>query len=116
MAKREIVFLLLPSALFVGIALLALGSSNEFSLSPKLERFHKQNIEEFMSKVKSGELQPTREKWMDLLRESEAVQQAVVDGHAKLMRILGYGVLAAVALQGYVIFRVRAVSKTPSPP
>lgn len=107
MTKRDFLFLLLPSAFFVLIAGLALSSSGALSFSPEIEQQRQQDFEKLVAKVQSGEVQPTKDKWIDLLRNSRKVELAVERGHVVLTRFLACGILIGVVLQAYMLFRVR---------
>src|ERR1051325_4795140 len=108
MTKKEIVFLLLPSAFLVLISGLAFSGANGFSFSPRIEQRRQQDFQKFIAKVESGALELTKEKSAKLLRDSRSVEEAMVAGHASASRILGRCILVGVVLQVYVVFRVRA--------
>jgi hypothetical protein len=107
-SKRDTVFLLLPSAFLLVIAALALSSANAFSFDRQIEQRHQQNFEEFVAKIQSGEVQPTKEKWIITLRDSKKIEADVEKAHATLSRILASGIFVGVLIQMYVIFRVKA--------
>jgi len=108
MTKQETLFLLVPRAFLVFVAWLAMSSLGAFSFSPRIEQRRQQQFEEFVAKVQSGEVHPTTNQWIKLLRSSKAVAEPIVAGHIRILRILSCGILVGVALQVYVIFRVRA--------
>ncbi len=108
MTKRDTLFLLLPSAFLILIAVLALSSARAFSFVPRIEQRRQQDFERFVAKIQSGEVQPTKEKWIDLLRGSREVAAEIEKGHAALARILTAGIFVGVLIQTYVIFRVKA--------
>jgi flagellar biosynthesis regulator FlaF len=119
MTKKDTLFLLLPSAFLILIAVLALSCAPAFSFVPRIEQRRRQNFERFVAMVQSGELQPTKEKWIELLRGSREVGAEVATdlekGNATLMRMLAAAILLGVLIQAYVIFRVKAgLRKTPS--
>ena len=108
MTKKEILFLLLPSAFLVFISGLAFSGANAFSFSPRIEQRRQQDFEKFMAKVESGVVELTKEKSVKLLRDSRNVEEAMVAGHTSTSRMLGAAILVGVILQVYVVFRVRA--------
>ena len=108
MTKKEILFLLLPSAFLVLISGLAFSGANAFSFSPRIEQRRQQDFEKFVAKVESGAVELTKEKSVKLLRDSRNVEEAMVAGHASASRIFGGAILISVILQVYVVFRVRA--------
>ena len=107
MTKRELFLLLLPSAFFVLIAALALSSTGALSFSPTIEQRREQNFEKFVAKIQSGELQPSKEKWIELLRDSRNVEVAMESGHIVLTRYLACSILVGVVFQACLLFRVR---------
>jgi hypothetical protein len=92
MTKRDTLFLLLPSALLILVAVRALSVAPAFSFVPRIEQRREQDFERFVAKVQSGEMQPTKEKWIELLRGSREVGAKVATelekGHAALTRTL----------------------------
>jgi len=108
MTKRDVIFLLLPGAFLLFIAVLALSSARAFSFSPRIEQRRQQDFERFVAKVQSGEVQPTKDKWIELLRGSRQVAAVMENGHALFAKLLAAGILAGVLIQTYVIFRVKA--------
>ncbi len=107
MTRRDFFFLLLPSAFLILIAGLALSSSGALSFSPEIEQRRQQDFEKVVAKIQSGEVQPTKDKWIDILRSSRNVEQAVERGHTVLLRFLACGILIGVVLQVCMLLRVR---------
>ena len=107
MTKRDFLLLFLPSAFFILIAGLALSSSGALSFSPAIEQRRQQNFEKFVAKIQSGEVQLTKEKCIDLLRDYKNLELAMAKGHVVLTRFLAGGILVGVVLQAYMLFRVR---------
>jgi hypothetical protein len=107
MTKRDFVVLLLPSAFFVLIAGLALSSSGALSFSSAIEQRRQQNFEKLIAKIQSGQVQLTKDKCVELLRDSKKLELAMAQGHLVLTRFLACGILVGVVLQAYMLFRVR---------
>jgi hypothetical protein len=110
-SKRDFFFLLLPSAFLILVACLALSSSGALSFSPEIERRRQQDFEKLVAKIQSGEVQPTKDKWIEMLRSSRNIELAVERGHVVLTRYLACGMLIGVVLQAYMLFRVRPGSR-----
>jgi hypothetical protein len=108
MTRKEILFLLLPSAFLVLISGLAFSGANAFSFSPRIEQRRQKDFEKFIASVESGAVELTKEKSVKLLRDSRNVEEAMVAGHASTSRTLGAAILVGVIVQVYVVFRVRA--------
>lgn len=87
---------------------LALSSSGALSFSPQIELRRGQDFEKLVAKIQSGEVQPTKDKWIEMLRSSRNVELAAERGHVVLTRYLACGILIGVVLQAYVLFRVRS--------
>jgi hypothetical protein len=107
MTKRDFL-VLLPSAFLILIACLALSSSGALSFSPQIELRRGQDFEKLVAKIQSEEVQPTKDKWIEMLRSSRNVELAAERGHVVLTRYLACGILIGVVLQAYVLFRVRS--------
>src|SRR5947208_17141552 len=99
MTKKEIIFLLLPSAFLLAISGLAFSEANGYSFSPKVEQHRQKNFEKFLAQVEAGSVELTKEKFVKLLRDSTAVEEAMVAGHTSGSRILGCAILFGVILQ-----------------
>lgn len=108
MAKQDLLFLLLPSTFLLIVAGLALSSSGALSFSPRVEERRQQDFEKFIAKIQKGEVQPTKEQWLTVLRDSRKVERVIESGHVVLTRFLAGGILIGVVLQVYVVFRFKA--------
>lgn len=108
MTRKDILFLLLPSAFLLFIAGLAVMSSRAFFVFTHSEQWSQKNFEGFTAKVQSGEVQLTKDQWIRLLRDSKTIEAEVEKGHVSLMRIIASGIVVGVLFQAYVIFRVKA--------
>lgn len=111
MTKRDFLFLLLPSAFFLLTAALALSSTGALSFSPTIEQRRQQNFEKFLARVQSGEVQPSKDKWIELLRDSRNLELAMERGHIVLTRYLACSIFVGVILQAFMLFRVRPGKK-----
>ena len=112
MTKRDVVFLLVPSVLFTAMAAMALIYANALQPNPQQQEKTQRNIDALVRKAQSGEFGPKAEELVDSVinswRTRDVVHETVAEFHASLSRRLGYGVLFGVAVQIYVIFRVKA--------
>jgi hypothetical protein len=116
MTKRALLILLLPSVLFMTLAVYALRAPSNHLRGDEREQWRQQIFEEFTNKVQSGKLQLTQEKAITLLREGRDLQKAQRDTLAaeeRLLRLFGWFTLVSVAFQIYVIFRVKMVCRKP---
>ena len=117
MTKKDVVFLLLPCALFLAIGVLALRFSS-LLVSPSDARFQhssQRNFEQVIEKVRSGEVD--REKTIELLRSSREVSEAqelARDGTSRLLRWLGWSVVIGTALQVYIVVRISGKKRDPN--
>jgi hypothetical protein len=111
MTKNDLLWLLMPSILLVLIAALALSCSGALSFSPQIEQQRQQDFEKLISKVQSGAVQPTKDQWIALLRDSKKVELATEAGQVVLTRFLSGGILVGVALQALITFRIRAAHR-----
>ena len=112
MTKREVIFLLAPSVLFVLMAASALIYASALRPEPQREQRTQKNIDELVRKAQNGEFGPNPEIIVnavsDAWRARDVVHETVSGFHASLSRRVGYGVLCGVMVQIYVIFRVKA--------
>ena len=112
MTKKDIVFLLVPSGLFVGMAFLAFIYADALLPDQKYHDTMQQKVRELVQKMQTGEAHPKPEDLVEALgnsyRREFDTQRALATAHAKTSRVLGWGVLAGVVLQFYVVFRVKA--------
>lgn len=88
MTKKDILFLLLPSVLFVAIGMYALRYSRLVLTrsDASSEQFHSQAFERFVEKVQRGELTP--DKMIDALRSSQRVADAYEEVQTKTSHFL----------------------------
>ncbi len=120
MTGLSVAYLLAPSILFVGMALVALFYAAAYvdMAEGKIAVANHQKVErdwdEIAAKIVAGEQEPTREYVMRCLRKSDAIASAwqdAVPACARTMRRIGIGVLLGVVAQFYVILRLRAHHK-----
>jgi hypothetical protein len=112
MTKRDIIFLSLPSCLFVALAAITLYYANDFSPDPQDKQRIEKNIADVKERANKGEFGTGSDRLVDNLASSwhsrYHLHEALGAYHAKTAKMLGGGILIGVALQIYVIFRVRA--------
>ncbi|MEY2427189.1 MAG: hypothetical protein QOJ40_74 [Verrucomicrobiota bacterium] len=114
MTKKDILFLLVPSLLFIALAVASLHWSGGLFSNDRFEEWRQRNFDELTGKLQSGELQLAPDQIVKLLRDARHVEQAqreflAVNG--RIMRALGWFGLVGVVSQIYVVARVKAGCK-----
>jgi hypothetical protein len=107
MRTKDILVVLLPSTIFVVMAVAALLAAGTISLDSK-DRETRRKLDDLVHKVQSGELHPSQETLVQMVRDSRDLQDEGRQTAAKALRILGCASLCAVGLQIYLILRLRA--------
>jgi hypothetical protein len=112
MRKRDTFLLLVPSALFVAMALAALIAAGAISLDPK-DRDTRRKLDDLIRKVQSGELHPTQDSLIEMVRDSRDLQDEGRQTVGKFFRVFGCVSLCGAGLQIYLVLRLKA-SATPN--
>jgi hypothetical protein len=114
MTKKEILFLLAPCITFVWVATFLFSGAKDCYPDQQVQQ-RMEERDEMLRKLKSGELQATPEQLRGLVGESyrreHQIQEILGDLHASESRRLGWAVLFGIAVQFYVVFRVKAGRK-----
>jgi hypothetical protein len=112
MTKKDVLFLLLPSALVCLVAGTILFDADAFVLTDRDRQQTQQRIDEQVRKVESGETPLTRENLVKAMGSSylraQDVQENLAQFYSKMGRRSAYLLLFGVAAQFYVVFRVKA--------
>jgi hypothetical protein len=112
MTKKDIIFLLVPSAFLAAMSGLSLYWASALLPDPRHAQTTEKNIHELAQKAETGEFGPQPDRLVGVLSDSwrarDVLHESLGGFHAKVSKVLGYGVLVGVALQIYVIFRVKA--------
>lgn len=104
MMRRELLLLLVPSAIFL---IVAAASFRSGSLLAPDRAATKRNIEALQQKAHSGEFGPTPDRLVGLLRDSWYFRDELRGYIAREQVIAGWGLLLGVMVQVYVVIRVR---------
>lgn len=107
MRKKDLFLLLLPGALFLAMALAGLVAAGALSLTPK-DRATRQKLDNVVHKVQSGELHPSQDTLLQLVRDSRDLEDEGRQTVGKFLRVLGLVSLCGAGLQCYLILRLRA--------
>src|SRR6266705_2389156 len=117
MSTRDIVFLLTPSLLFAGMAGLSLFYAAEMFPNRQHEQWMQQKDDELVHKIQTGELSPKPEELAVKLRDQRhsrsVIEESLAREHFVQSRFLAFGILYGIALQIYVVFRVKARMSKP---
>jgi hypothetical protein len=117
MTKKDILFLLVPSALFAAMAGLLLFYATAFFPDRNHEQRTQKRVDELVRKVQSGELGPKPDKLVEMLsrswRREDGLQEDLTKFHAQISRYAGCGILLGIVAQMYAIFRVKAGLRKP---
>jgi hypothetical protein len=118
MTKKDVLFLLAPSILFVTVAAVSLVYATALSPSPREKQGTQRRIDRLVRDAQRGEFGPEPDKLVGMLskswRTSDDLQEVLGNGHAQFSELVGCGVLVGVMVQIYVIFRVKAAHKKPN--
>src|SRR5258708_175133 len=118
MTKKDILFLLAPSILFITVAGASLRYATAFSPSAREKQGTQRRIDQFVRDAQRGDFGPEADKLVRMLsnswRTSDELHDVLGRGHAQLSDLVGCGVLVGVVVQIYVIFRVKAAHKKPN--
>ncbi len=112
MTKKDILFLLIPSALFAAMAGLLLFYATAFFPDRNHEQRTQKRVDELVRKAQSGEMGTKSDKLVEMLtrswRREDELQGDLTKFHAQISRYAGCGILLGIVVQIYVIFRVKA--------
>ena len=112
MTKKDVIFLLIPSAFLCWAAGTLLFHADAFVMTDQDRRGIQQRIDEQVRKVESGETPLTRENLVKAMGSSylraQDIQETVAGFYSQMARRCSYAVLFGVAGQFYVVFRVKA--------
>jgi hypothetical protein len=107
MKNKDLLVLLLPSALFLALAVAGLVAAGAVSLTPK-DRDTRRKLDDVLHKVQIGELHPTQDTLLQLVRDSRDLQDEGRQTVTKFLRAFGLVSLCGAGLQAYLILRLRA--------
>jgi len=111
MTKKEILGLLAPSIVFLWVAAYLFLYADFYSLGEKdqLRAMQQKKVAEMVRKIQSGEYPQKLEVILAAVYHQEHdIQDIESKFHADKARQLGWAVLFGIAVQFYVIFRVKA--------
>ena len=110
MSKRDVLFLSMPSLLFVAMAALSLYYAGSLRPDPQRHQKTEKDIAELVQKAEKGEVSTDRLVKLlgDSWRKRDLLHETLAGFHSEVLKRCGYGVLGGVVLQFYVIFRVKA--------
>lgn len=116
MTKRDIINLLLPSVLFLILAIAAfVGWGMQFQYRQRAVSEY-QHFEKVIDNLQNGKQQLPQDMWIDGMRRELAVAKAesqISDDTAGWLRLLGWFGLFGVFLQVAAVFSVRNKCKKP---
>lgn len=112
MTKKDVLFLLLPSALVCLVAGTMLFDAGAFVVTEHDRQQTQQRIDEQVRKVESGETPLTRENLVKAMGSSylraQDVQENLSEFYSKMGRRSAYLLFFGAAAQFYVVFRLKA--------
>ena len=116
MTRRNIITLLLPSLLFLTMAIGAFLFSEIHLRHREPDGSNEKKFEVFVDNVKSGKWQLTSDRWIEGMRRERAVAKAereISDTLAQALRMWGWVGLLGFSFQIAVVFSVRAKCERP---
>ncbi len=112
MTKKDLIFLLIPSAFLCWAAGTLLFHADAFVMTDQDRHGIQQRIDEQVRKVKSGETPVTPENLVKAMSSSylraQDIQETVAGFYSQMARRCACAVLFGVAAQFYIVFRVKA--------
>src|SRR5262249_17047985 len=112
MTKKDVIFLLIPSAFLCWAAGTLLFHADAFVMTDQDRQGIQQRIDEQVRKVKSGETATTPENLAKAVGSSylraRDIQETMAGFYSQMARRCAYAVLFGVAAQFYVVFRIKA--------
>jgi len=114
MTKKEILGLLAPSIVFLWVAayLFLYADFDTPEEKHQLRAMHQQKVAEMAQRIKSEKSPPSLEEILAAVYHQEHdIQDIESKFHADKARQLGWAVLFGIAVQFYVVFRVKAGRK-----
>src|SRR5215472_13596798 len=108
MSKRAILLLLLPSVIFLIVA----GESFRFArlITPR-EQITRKAIDKLAGEARRGDYGPSPDQLVERLSDSWIAHDAVQSDDARMCLITGWAILFGVAVQVYLVLRLRFVFK-----
>jgi hypothetical protein len=111
MTKKNVIFLSLPSVLFAALAGLLSFHANDLLLTPQEKRQTEINIQKLELRAKKGDYGPKPDPLVELLSDSyraqDRMRETLTTSNAETSRAVSCGLFLGVALQFYIIFRVK---------
>ena len=111
MTKKDILFLSLPSVLLVVVAGTLFFYANDFFADPNYDLKTERRIDEFASKVQSGELGRAPDDLVKMVgdswRREDALLEAMAKTHARMSKAAACAILVSITLQLFAVFRVK---------
>ena len=104
MSKRAFLLLLLPSMMFL---LVAAESFRFARLIAPDEKFTQKVVDKLTREAQSGDYGPKPDLLVERLSDSWRAQDALRSDNAKMYVITGWAILAVVAVQVYLILRLK---------
>jgi hypothetical protein len=114
MTKKEVLGLLAPIIVFTWVAALLFLHASLYSPGEKdqLRAMHQKKVGEMIRKIENGEYPQKLEVILAAVYNQEHhLQDVELKFHADKSRQLGWAVLFGIAVQFYVVFRVKAGRK-----
>ena len=112
MTKKDVIFLLIPSAFLCWAAGTLLFHADALVMTDQDRQGIQQRIDEQVRKVKSGETPTTPANLAKAMGSSylraQDIQETVAGFYSQMARRCAYAVLFGVAAHFYVVFRVKA--------
>jgi hypothetical protein len=112
MNKKDVTYLLLPSVFFILLARMTLTYAGYLLPDPRHNEILERNIAVLEKSAQNGEFGTNSDGVVKLLEDSwrrkDFVVTTIGNAHAVISRYVGWSLLIGVALQIWVIFRVRA--------
>src|SRR5258706_2523521 len=109
MTKRELFLLLLPSVIFMTVAFDSFRSAR--TIAPD-EQFTHRMIDKLTGEAKSGDYGPNPDLLVERLSDSWRSRDVIRADQAKLHTLQGWGIVAGIVIQWYVIFRMKSKSRS----
>lgn len=107
MKSKYLFLLLLPSVLFLVMAVAALMASGAVSLTP-MEHDNRRKLDDLVSRLQRGDMHPAQDTLIQLVRDSRDLREEGRQSVANYLRAFGFVSLCGAGLQVYLVLRLRA--------
>jgi len=112
MNKKTILVLLMPSVFFLTLAIFALVSATEMFPNRLYTQWVQYQSKEIVREVQNGQFRATPQKLAGMLgdsyHEQYKMQLSLAKTHNVQSKVIGFGLLVGVALQIFVIYKIRS--------